>query len=472
MVLAKMISLLNTLSKKKEVIVPSQKGVIKMYSCGPTVYADAHIGNHRSFITADILYRTFIATGYKVDWVMNITDIDDKTIKSTLDKYGPDASITDLRAYTGIFFDNFLDDLRELNISVENIRFIRVTDVIPEIQKFILNLIKAGYAYKSDDGSTYFSINKYEEKYSDYGQLVGESFLNGKKIGTKVNIDEYEKDNISDFVLWKSHADNDGNIFWDDEVLGRGRPGWHIECSAINNVAFGGEVTDIHTGGIDLVFPHHTNEIAQSRPLVKSFVNYWFHSMHMLVDNKKMSKSLGNHITISDIKKEGLNPLALRHLVMNSHYGKQSNFTYDALLASEKSLNNIAKEYLKFSGSEAPLSARYKDSFLNYIFDDLNTSAALAVVWELINDKELVPSKKISTIRYFDKILGLDIEKLARNLESSSLDIPEDINKLVSTRDEARSNKDWKLADQLREELLSLGFTTEDNEDSTTVKRV
>src|SRR3989344_2665129 len=246
---------------------------VNLYTCGPTVYESAHIGNLRSYIFSDVLRRALKYNGYKVNWVMNITDIDDKTIKRTVDKYGPTATPKELREYTEKYFASFKEDLKKINIPIDEpeIKFIRVSEKIDAIKNFIKKLIKLGYAYKTDDG-VYFSIKKYQEKFGDYGGLVCENFLKGKKTGTRVKLDEYEKENINDFAIWKGHDPSDADIFWSDDELGEGRPGWHIECSVINHEAFGGEATDIHTGGVDLIFPHHTNEIAQTQPLYKPFV--------------------------------------------------------------------------------------------------------------------------------------------------------------------------------------------------------
>jgi cysteinyl-tRNA synthetase len=294
-----MLKLYNTLTKKIEEV--PKKDHINLYTCGPTVYNYAHIGNLRSYIMADLLYRTLKYDGYKPKWVMNITDIDDKTIKGAIAKFGQDATVENLREYTKFYLDEFLKDLGEVNVLKDEITFIRVTDVIKETQDFIVSLIDKGYAYKADDGSTYFSIEKYQKDFGDYGELVGNKFLEGKKVGARVAVDEYEKENLSDFALWKAwDKKTDGQIFWDHPQLGKGRPGWHIECSVINKIGFKGEPTDIHTGGVDLIFPHHTNEIAQSQALAGkgNFVHHWFHSEHLLVDGKKMSKSAGNFYTL------------------------------------------------------------------------------------------------------------------------------------------------------------------------------
>ncbi len=305
-----MLKLYNTLTKQIEPFRPEPGRPVRLYTCGPTVYNYAHIGNLRAFIMADVLYRTLCYEGSELDWVMNITDIDDKTIKGTLNAFGPEATVANLKHFTDNYYQAFLKDLQAVNISVENITFVKVTDVIPHIQQFIEQLLQKQYAYQADDGSVYFSIEKYQNDFGDYGNLIGAKFMAGKKVGARVNVDEYDKDNLSDFALWKAHTPADGNIYWDHPILGKGRPGWHIECSTINKLKF--SVTDIHTGGVDLIFPHHTNEVAQSHPIYQPFVRQWFHSEHLLVENKKMAKSAGNFHTLHDISTNGA---ALRVLI-------------------------------------------------------------------------------------------------------------------------------------------------------------
>jgi cysteinyl-tRNA synthetase len=336
-----MLKLYNTLTKQIEEIKKPEGRRLNMYSCGPTIYNYAHIGNLRSFILADLLYRTLKYDGYEPRWVMNLTDIDDKTIKGTIQKFGKAAGVKELFDFTEEYRLAFVNDLKEVNVMVDEIEFIRITNKMPEIQEFIMQLIAKGYAYKAEDGSTYFSIEKYQKDFGDYGQLVGEKFIEGKKVGARVAVDEYEKDNLSDFALWKAYnPESDGNIAWDHPELGKGRPGWHIECSVINKVAFNGEPTDIHTGGVDLIFPHHTNEIAQSQALVGkgNFVHHWLHSEHLLVDGKKMSKSLGNFYTLKDIFEKGFNGMDFRFLFFNTNYRAQQNFTFESLNASKVAL--------------------------------------------------------------------------------------------------------------------------------------
>lgn len=407
----------NTLSRKKEQFSPvGETKTVNFYTCGPTVYNYAHIGNLRSYVFADIAYRTLRFAGYDVHLVMNLTDVDDKTIKGAITKYGPDSGVNELKKYTEEYTQAFFADLDKLNIERKNISFIKVTDVIPQIQKFIVELIEKGYAYKADDGSTYFSINKYQEVFNNYGELVGDKFLEGKQIGARVKVDEYEKDNLSDFALWKAKTPEDGNIYWEHETLGEGRPGWHIECSVINYVAFGDKTVDIHTGGVDLAFPHHTNEMAQSESHNdKAFVKYWLHPEHLFVDNKKMSKSLNNFYTLADIKDKHFNPIAYRYILLQSSYKQTTNFTWESLEAGARGYENLKSKiaHLKkqtnfFKLMFAKIDETYLKDFEAKI-GVMNTAAGLASLQGVLSAKDLTPAQKIKLIKKFDEVLGLEL---------------------------------------------------------------
>ncbi len=432
----------NTLTRKKEEFSPvaTESKTVNLYVCGPTVYNYAHIGNLRSYVFADIAYRTLGFAGYDVKWVMNLTDIDDKTIKGTIDKYGKDSGVRELKRYTEEYTQAFFADLDKLNIERKNIKFIKVTNVIPQIQKFIVELINKGYAYKADDGSTYFSINKYQEVFNNYGELVGDKFLEGKQIGAgstgspqaRNKADEYTKDDINDFALWKARAPEDANIYWGHEILGDGRPGWHIECSVINYVAFGDKTVDIHTGGVDLAFPHHTNEMAQSEAHNdKPFVKYWLHPEHLFVDNKKMSKSLNNFYTLTDIKEKHFNPIAYRYILLQSSYKQTTNFTWESLEAGARGYENLKSKIerlkkstgffksllAKFSGGESSSAPEVspRENFDKYLKDfqtkigSLNTAAGLASLQGVLSAKDLTPAQKLVLIKKFDEVLGLEL---------------------------------------------------------------
>lgn len=432
--------LYNTLTRSLEDITPADGKTIRMYTCGPTVYNYAHIGNLRSYISADLLYRTLVFNNFKVEYVMNITDIEDKIIKSTVAEFGPDASIENLRTFTDRFLDAFLEDLKAVNINTENIRFIRVTDVIPQIQAFIVQLIDKGYTYHTDDG-VYFSIEKYQADFGDYGDLVGKKFMEGKKVGARVADDEYDKEDLSDFALWKAHAPQDGNIYWDHDILGKGRPGWHIECSVINKVGFGDNAIDIHTGGVDLIFPHHTNEIAQSQPL-GPFVKHWVHSEHLMVQDDKMSKSRQNFYTLRDIEAKDFTGLDLRYLFLQSHYKTQNNFSWETLESSATALRKL-KNSIDDTNEIADIS---KSDFADALNNDLNTAKALAHAWE---DK--------TNLLGYDAVLGLKLEE-----KSSAAEIPSDVQTLVDERQKARDAKDFTKSDELRIAIEKLGFTVQD----------
>ncbi len=421
-----------------------------MYTCGPTVYDVAHIGNLRSYIFADVLRRTLELDGYKVRWVMNITDVDDKTIKRTIDKYGPHADPAKLREYTGEYLQKFLKDMEAVNIptSEPEITFIRVSDKIPEILEFIRELMRKGYAYKTEDG-VYFSIEKYQKDFGDYGALVGPEFLAGKKVGARVRVDEYEKDNLSDFALWKGRDPSDGNIFWTDpkDEIPDGRPGWHIECSVINQVAFGDVPTDIHTGGVDLIFPHHTNEIAQSQPIYKPFVRHWAHCEHLLVDNKKMAKRDGNFYTLEELQKKMPDAgMAFRYLVLQSNYRSKMNFTLESLKGAQNRLYHLHSQWLSVNEFSNEKSEELKTALNN----DLNTPQALAVAHE-IGDFET---------------LGLSKGELLKKPV-----IPQNIQDLAHKREEARRNQQFKQADALRDEIDKLGYEVSDTPEGPVVRK-
>lgn len=463
-----MLKLYNTPSRKIEEI--PQKDHINLYTCGPTVYNYAHIGNLRSYIMADLLYRTLKYDGYKPKWVMNITDIDDKTIKGTIAKYGLSATVENLREFTKFYLDEFLKDLGEVNVLKNEITFIRVTDVMPQIQQFIVDLTNKGYAYKAEDGSTYFSIDKYQKDFGDYGDLVGHKFLEGKKVGARVAVDEYEKENLSDFALWKAwDKTSDGLIFWDHPLLGKGRPGWHIECSVINQIGFNGEPTDIHTGGVDLIFPHHTNEIAQSQALAGkgSFVKHWFHSEHLLVDGKKMAKSAGNFYTLSDILKKGISALAFRYNFLTSSYQSRQNFTLEALSGA---LTALEKLYGFSSGSftKDNIAEDYANRFITNLEDNLNTSTALALAWSMIGDEtpfHWSKDEKIATILKFDEVFGLNLVK------QENIIVPKNIEDLLLGRKVAKDQKDFTKSDELRKQIEGLGYEVMDTPEGQKVRK-
>jgi cysteinyl-tRNA synthetase len=476
-----MLNIYNTLTKQVEPI--EKKGHINLYTCGPTVYNYAHIGNLRSYIVADSLYRALKYQSYHPRWVMNITDIDDKTIKGAVAKFGANASVENLREFTSFFTDEFFKDLDEANVLREEIEFIRVTDVIPQIQEFIVGLMAKGYAYKAEDGSTYFSIEKYQNDFGDYGQLVGEKFIQGKKVGARVAVDEYEKDNLSDFALWKAYVpETDAQIFWDHPLLGKGRPGWHIECSAINHFAFKNEPTDIHTGGVDLIFPHHTNEIAQSQGLLGKgkFVKHWVHSEHLLVDGKKMAKSSNNFFTVRDLQsKIPIAGLALRYSFAQSNYRAQQNFTEKSFLAAYNSLEkiyNILKSH-KIIGQNQELNKEAFDEAVKLLTgdtlaslgNDLNLPSILSNLWLTLGADEIGVNTQDKIAEEFNKILGFKLSTPPNIFDE--IEVPEEIKQLAQARAESRSEKDFAKSDELRKQIESAGYEIMDTADGQKVKK-
>lgn len=437
--------LFNTLIHKKEDFKPIVLGQVKLYTCGPTVYDMVHIGNLRAYIFNDLLKRTLIANSYKVNHVMNITDVDDKTIKRA------EGNLEQFKALTKDYENKFWADLNELNI-LPPTTITRATGYINQIVKFVEELLKKGFAYKTADGSVYFSIVKFQ----NYGKL---SNLKNTELrpGARVAQDEYDKENPADFVLWKARDEKDGEIFWQSS-LGKGRPGWSIECSVMSTEALG-ETIDIHTGGVDLIFPHHENEIAQSEAKTgQKFVNYWLHNEHLLVDDRKMSKSLNNFYTLADIKKRGLSPLDFRYFVFGAHYRSKLNFTWEGLSAAKNAREKL-KRFIADNHEMGEFCQIYTKKFYSKLNDDLMTPEALAVVWELIKDEKKSLGKKIATLRKFDdEILGFGLFEEDK--------IPAEIIELAKKRQIARKEMDYTLSDKLRQKIIQSGWNIEDLENN------
>ncbi|MEA3293284.1 MAG: cysteine--tRNA ligase [Patescibacteria group bacterium] len=460
--------LYNTLSHKKEIFKPIKNKRVGVYACGPTVYWHAHIGNLRTYIFSDVLKRILEYNNYKVKYVMNFTDVDDKTIKGTIEKYRENANKKNLRAYTERYIKIFKSDIKKLNIEFPF--FIRATDAIQEMKKIIKELLKKHFAYIKDN-SVYFDIQKYEQKYNDYGVLAGKDFMRGIKFGKTISEDEYEKENIGDFVLWKKwNKKRDKNIYWDDEILGKGRPGWHIECSAISIKEIGKQF-DVHMGGKDLIFPHHTNEIAQSQAFTKKvpFVKYWLHAEHLMVDNEKMSKSKKNLYTLKDIEKK-FDALSFRYLCLTSRYNSKLNFTWKSLEASQNALKNLYEKVsdLKTDCSEKIAknsNNKYKKKFLEFINDDIDTPKALSLIWKMLNNKNISSQEKYRTCLDFDRVLGLSLDKVKK------IKIPLKIRELADIREKYRKDKNWQKADEIRKKIEKLGYRIEDTKNGIKIKK-
>jgi cysteinyl-tRNA synthetase len=458
---AENICLFNTLTRAKERFIPLEEGKVKMYTCGPTVYDFCHIGNFRAFIFEDILRRWLEYRGFKVTQVMNLTDVDDKTIKASQEHKIP------LREYTQRYIEAFFEDLQTLNIEKAE-RYPRATDHIPEMIALTEKLMQKSYAYRGEDGSIYYTISKFR----DYGKLAKIS-VEELKPGARVKVDEYAKEEARDFALWKAWDQEDGDVFWETDI-GKGRPGWHIECSAMS-MKYLGETLDIHCGGVDNMFPHHENEIAQSEAATgEKFVNYWLHNEHLLVEGRKMSKSLGNYYTLRDLTAKNHDPKAIRYLMLSTHYRQQLNFTFEGLEAAKKTvdrLTNFMRRLLdangKPSGEEvAQLMKSARHSFEEAMDDDLNVSVALAALFDFVRDvNNLLDNNMLSEkeaeqvyelMMSFDKVLGV-IGQVKKGEKLSA-----EAEELFRKREEARKARDWQTADKLREQLKALGIVVED----------
>jgi len=452
--------LFKTLTRKKEDFEPIEDKIVKIYTCGPTVYDFAHIGNFRTFVFQDILRRYLKWKGFKVKQVMNLTDVDDKTIDGAREEE------ISLKEYTKKYEKAFTEDRRALRI--EDVEFYpRATEHINDMVNLIKILLKKGFAYKGEDGSIYFSIKKFK----NYGKLAQLSKTE-LKTGARVSQDSYTKEEAEDFALWKAWSMRDGDVFWETEI-GKGRPGWHIECSAMA-MKYLGETIDIHSGGVDLIFPHHENEIAQSEAATgKKFVNYWVHGEHMLLNGRKMSKSIGNVLTLKGVIDYGYDPVALRFLFISSDYREQLNFNYDALDAAKKTLFNLNSFIARIKDFEAKGDyseelfdklEKTRKLFEKYMDDDLNTSHALSVVFNLIREtNKAIDENKVST-RNLQEVLDflLGINKILDVLDTTEEKTPKEITDLVFKREGARKRGDFAQADKIRIELKKKGYLVED----------
>ena len=469
------LKLFNTLSRSVQEFVPLDPAgkTVGLYCCGPTVYDFAHIGNWRTFIFGDLVRRYLDFKGYAVTQVMNITDVDDKIIKKVRETGTP------LREFTGKFEAAFFDDLQALNCRKPQ-HTPRATEHMAEIISLIEKLLARGLAYQTPDGSVYFSIEKYRGGGSRYGQLVKLNFEE-MRVGERVRSDEYAKEAVADFALWKARVPEDGQVFW-PSPWGEGRPGWHIECSAMSMKLLGPSF-DLHLGGEDLMFPHHEDEIAQSegagvQPSGQPFVKYWLHGAHLLVEGKKMSKSLGNFFTLRDLLAKGFTGREIRYLLLTAHYRETFNFTLEGLQGARTSLTRIDECLTKLrelagnarAAGESPLLTQFTAA----LDDDLNISGAWGAIFEWVRDTNrklaenamdsAAAAAALATWDKLDSVLGVGAPK--------EVEVPAEIVALVEARQAARKAKDFKRADALRDELKAKGWVIEDTPKGARAKRL
>lgn len=472
----------NTLTRQREEFQTMVEGQVSLYTCGPTVHDYAHIGNFRTYVFEDLLRRYLKYRGYRVTQVMNLTDVEDKIIRKS------EAAGINFMEYTKKFTAAFFEDLATLNIEPAE-HYPRATEYVDQMVEMIRDLLAKGFAYRSEDGSTYFNI----ARFADYGKLANIQ-VEGLVCGARVCQDEYDKDRACDFALWKAWVPEDGHVFWDQYPdLGKGRPGWHIECSAMSR-AFLGDSFDIHCGGVDNIFPHHQNEIAQSEAYSgKKFVRYWLHSEHLQVESHKMSKSLGNFITLRNLLQADQNPsgraydpMVIRFALLRVPYRSRLNFRYDALLQDEAGLQRVADFLVRCgeqkSDREDPQVLTWVDEarekFIHFMDDDLHIAEALARLFEFISEVNRhcdevgdmgVQAGQACRELWFelDQVLGLQLQKRCQQgpLEA-------DIEKLIEERQAARAAKNFARSDEIRKELTSQGIVLEDTPQGVRWKRI
>ena len=468
----------NTLTRRVEELKPLEGNTVRLYTCGPTVYNFAHFGNFRAYAFEDILRRVVQFNGMKIRQVMNLTDVDDKTIR------GANAAGVALTDYTKTYKDAFFADLKKLNIQPAEV-YPAATDHIPEMIALVQKLMDKGVAYQSEDGSVYFKVREFP----GYGKLAHIDFDN-QRTGLRCAADEYDKENVGDFALWKAWEESDGPVGW-DSPWGRGRPGWHIECSAMS-MKYLGETFDLHTGGIDNLFPHHENEIAQAEAATgKEFVRTWMHCAHLRVNGEKMSKSAGNFFTLRDLLEKGYTGREIRYVLINAHYRTGLNFAFTALEDARKSLARIdacvaGVEKLSGCGVEgsngggtdnAPEWARKcLEDFAAAVNDDLNIPSAFAALFDLVrqtnahieeikqSNNQTIKQSVLSVFRRMDEVLGV----IFFENEKKAVEIPAEIQSMLDQRAEARKAKNWAESDRLRDAIAAAGWAVKDSKDGQT----
>jgi len=463
---------LDTLTRTKRDFEPIEPGKVGLYTCGPTVYNYAHLGNFRAYVFEDLLRRTLKYKGYAVTQVMNLTDVEDKTIRASREAGIP------LGEHTAKYIDAFFEDLDALNIERAE-HYPRATEFVGEMIEIVKGLVEKGVAYESDDGSVYFNI----AKFPTYGELAHIN-PDDLKAGARVAQDEYDKESAADFALWKAWDANDGDVKW-ESPWGPGRPGWHIECSAMSMKLLGPHF-DIHTGGVDNIFPHHQNEIAQSEAYTgHTFVNSWLHNEHLIVEGRKMAKSFGNFYTLRDLLDKGYSGRQIRWLLLTTHYRARLNFTFAGLDAAKASLDRIDDCVLKLreaathgaAGEGAAVAAlieRARVQFEEGLDDDLNIAVSVAALFDFIRDVNKLLAEGAVTANEAENALAFldDLDAVLGVIHFGKAgEIPAEIVKMAMERQNAREAKDFARADALRDEIAARGWTVEDKPDGFRLKK-
>lgn len=461
-----MLKLYNTLTRKKEEFVPLKKGTVKMYSCGPTVYNYAHIGNMRAYIFMDTLRKVLKYNGYKVKHVMNITDVGHLVSDADEgeDKMAKTARIENRSVYeiAKEYTDAFMKDIKALNIDTPE-HIAKATEHIREMEIYVNDIVKNGYAYETSKG-VYLDTSKLP----NYGKMLSNNNIDDLKAGARVEVDT-EKRNPQDFALWIK-APKEHIMKWNSK-WGLCYPGWHIECSAMSR-KYLGDKFDIHTGGVDHIPIHHENEIAQSIGATgHNLANYWMHVEFLLIDGGKMSKSLGNVYTLNDLKAKGIDALSYRYFTYSSHYRNKLNFTWDAIKSAKNSLNKLRDMIALHKDVNKKIDkniiSKYEEQFLDAINDDMNMPVAISIVWEIAKEKEK-SNDFYELIKKFDSVLSLDLDKN----DKEDINIPEDIKLILNERKDARENKDFAKSDELRDKLKELGYIVKDTKDGQIIEKV
>ena len=459
----------NTLTKEIEVFTPIQNDHVGVYTCGPTVYDYVHIGNWRTYTLGDLVVRALAYNGYNVAYYMNITDVGHLTGDNTGDADTGEDRMEKAKRREGknayeiaaFYADDFKKGYKILHLTQPKF-FLYATEHIPEQIDLVKKLMDKGLAYQISDG-IYFDTEAYEKEGFHYGEL---SNLDQIKAGARVDFNP-EKRNARDFALWKfSPQDEKRDMEW-QSPWGVGFPGWHIECSAMSMKYLGNQF-DIHIGGEDLKSTHHPNEIAQSQGATNQspFVKYWMHGAFLQVDGGRMGKSLGNAYNLADIIQKGINPLALRYFYMLAHHSASLNFSWEALTGADNTLRHLYSSFVDFGNEIGKVNTEYKNKFTEYINDNLDTSKALALVWELIKDKNITPADKKATLLDFDAFLGFGLSSITEE------EIPEEITQLVKERNIARDVKNWQESDRLRTQIEEKGYQIKDTETETIIRKV